>query len=715
MLIAPLVIPSRSPKPSSLPTATSTEKQSLLTCYAGLFARLPSLGQIMNSQFAHAQELYNHLFAPSTPVPDPAQPNPAFHQSTPPRDSTIPVSNPFSDLVVDLPSSLDDTHNMSRPTAPPLTLSTPSALQPAPIFNFTPLLQFLADTINPHITLLASQPTHSCLVVLVVGPSTHPMAGPSLHSHLVTSFTALPGDDLSVVYIPTDLIQGFPEHIDWHPLLVYTTVSLAYPDLPFLVVSPEYSAGATTSPASLRTLLSPTDSMVVFSCSESIIVPDVFLHLPPRVPLQNDEAMPDASSSAPPPATFRIRTAEEIQSLITATTTLHFSSHADRRADLTDPIQLDLHFPLFCTPYYGFVPEDMTDLHIELLHLARHLIRSTPPLLDVWDSNTLPTPASLLATLAALYPARITTAPGEGVFLRPYFDPDGDNPPQSCWLNRAPGPTPFVPAQFHHLESTLTAHSPNSPLPMFAAAIPLGPSACVNPGLLPPPRLTPPGDLALSSTVTGGWGAIQYYYHFRPDSGAIPLLSLTTTTHTLPAHFHEDLLDFEHWPPADELLAFNDTDLPEPVPILSISCPELQTIASPDHGITFCNGPARTSRAFSHGPTLANTDWHKPTSDISGCWQGDHCHTLGVGCIAEAFYLTANLWPNLSIDTVTPEQFTTPVTSAFVSHTSQARECLHSYRPTLSSTQPSPSSSACSLVRNFCSRASALARTLPRF
>ena len=504
MLIAPLVIPSRSPKASSLPTTTSAEKQSLLTCYAGLFARLPSLGQIMNSQFAHAQELYNHLFAPSyTPVNEPDNPNPAFHQSTPPRDSTTPTSNPFSDLVdsfVNLPSSLEDVHNMSRPTASPLTLFTPSTQQPATPFNFSPLLQFLADALNPHLTLLASQPTHSCFVTLVVGPSTHTMAGPALHSHLVSSVTAIPGDDVSVIYIPTDL---------------------AYPDLPFLVVTPDYSAGATTSPDSLRKLLSPTDSMVVFS-SESIIAPDVLLHLPPHVKLQRDEAMPDAS--APPtslPNDFRIRAADELQALILATTTLHFSSHAARRSDLTDPVQMDLHFPLFCTPYYGFVPDDMTDMHIELLQLARHLIRSTPPLLDVWDGTTLPSPSSLLATLAALYPDRITTVPGEGVFLRPYSDPDGENPPQSCWLNR---PTPFIPAHFHHLESTLTAHSSNSPLPMFSSAIPLGPSACVylNPGLLPPPRLSLPGDLAIRSAATGGWGAIQYYHHFRPDSGATP-------------------------------------------------------------------------------------------------------------------------------------------------------------------------------------------------
>ena len=534
MLIAPLVIPSRSPKPSSLPTTTSAEKQSLLTCYAGLFARLPSLGQILNSQFHHAQELYNHLFAPSVPVANPDNPNSAFHQSTPPRDSSTPISNPFSDLVdsfVDLPSSLEDIHNMSRPTAPPLTLANPSTQQPAPTYNFTPLLNFLADTLNPHIAHLASQPTHSCFVILVVGPSTHTMAGPALHSHLVSSVT-IPGDDVSVIYVPTDLIQGFSETTAWHPLLVYTTAALAYPDLPFLVVTPDYSAGATTSPDSLRKLLSPADSMVVFSSSQSIISPDVLLHLPPPVKLNMDESMPDATApSTTLPKDFRVRTADELQSLIFATTTLHLSSHASRREDLIDPVQRDLHFPLFCTPYYGFVPDDMTDFHIELFQLACHLVRATPPLLDVWDGNTLPSPSSLLATLAALFPERITTVPGEGVFLRPYSDPDGENPPQSCWLNYAPGPTPFAPAHFHHLESTLTAHSSNSPLPMFSSAIPLGPSACVYLNrLLPPPRLAPPGDLVIKNDATpdphcGGWGAIQYY-----DSGAIPLLTLQPPT-----------------------------------------------------------------------------------------------------------------------------------------------------------------------------------------
>ena len=241
---------------------------------------------------------------------------------------------------------------------------------------------------------------------------------------------------------------------------------------------------------------------------------------------------------------------------------------------------------------------------------------------------------------------------------------------------------------FHSTSSTSNPHSPLTPptphYPCFHRPF-LGPAACVylNPGLLPPPHLNPPGALAIIGDADphrGGWGAIQYYYHFRTDSGSIPLLDLKPDAHSLPPHFHEDLLTFEHWPPSETLLTLDDPVPPEPIPILSISCPESQTIASPDHGITFCNGPARTSRAFSHGPTLANADWHRKTSDISGYWQGDHCHTLGVGCLAEAFYLTAHLWPELSIETVTSDQFTLPVTSAFASHTSHAQECVHSWR-----------------------------------
>ena len=166
MTIAPLVIPSRSPKPSSLPTTTSAEQPTLLTCYAGLFARLPSLGQILNSQYAHAQELYNHLFAPSTPVADPDTPNPAFHHSAPPRDASIPITSPFSDLVdafVDIPSSLADVHNMSRPTAPQTPYPTrqpnnqPLSLTSPRFCNFWPQPLILTSHILfPNLPILAS-------------------------------------------------------------------------------------------------------------------------------------------------------------------------------------------------------------------------------------------------------------------------------------------------------------------------------------------------------------------------------------------------------------------------------------------------------------------------------------------------------------------------------------------------------------------------------
>ena len=195
----------------------------------------------------------------------------------------------------------------------------------------------------------------------------------------------------------------------------------------------------------------------------------------------------------------------------------------------------------------------------------------------------------------------------------------------------------------------------------------------------------PPGDLVITSDATpdphcGGWGAIQYYYHFRPDSGAIPLLELQTATHPLPPHFKEDLLAFEHWPAVDTLLTFEDPDPTEPCRSCQFPARNHKPSAFFDDGITFCSGPARTTRAYSHGPSLAQADWHRIISDTSGYWKGDHCHTLGVGCIAEAFHLTTHLWPELSIDTVTLDQFTLPVTSAFATHTSQAQACLHSWR-----------------------------------
>ena len=50
--------------------------------------------------------------------------------------------------------------------------------------------------------------------------------------------------------------------------------------------------------------------MVVFSSSASIIAPDIFLHLPPHVKLQEDVPMPDATApQAHLPHNFRIRTA----------------------------------------------------------------------------------------------------------------------------------------------------------------------------------------------------------------------------------------------------------------------------------------------------------------------------------------------------------------------------------------------------------------------
>ena len=85
---------------------------------------------------------------------------------------------------------------------------------------------------------------------------------------------------------------------------------------------------------------------------------------------------------------------------------------------------------------------------------------------------------------------------------------------------------------------------------MFLRPLPLGPSACVhlNPGLLPPPFVhSPHSPLTICSEPAGGWGAIQYYFHFRPGIEKVALDHLQPELHQLPMDFSTSLLGYENW------------------------------------------------------------------------------------------------------------------------------------------------------------------------
>ena len=90
-LLGPSLIPSRI---GYSPPLSVNRPASITNCYAGLFARLPSLSQIYGAPHHSAQALYNFIFAPSQPLE--VQPRILRHRMYPwdlPRQSTSRLLN----------------------------------------------------------------------------------------------------------------------------------------------------------------------------------------------------------------------------------------------------------------------------------------------------------------------------------------------------------------------------------------------------------------------------------------------------------------------------------------------------------------------------------------------------------------------------------------------------------------------------------------------
>ena len=519
----------------------------------------------------------------------------------------LPPATPFTSLLdqfIDIPATLSDPRKLSTPRLQPTPRTDISSVPLDAAIGIRSLLTYLHQHLHDHFSRLQdTHTTHCCFVTFIVGPSTHPSASAVLRSHLVSAFTAPPNEDHSTLYVPTDIIHGLPPSAEWHPLLVYLTAALLFPHLSFLVITPDYQAGASSSVDSLANLLRP---------SGSLVNPDVLLHLPPYATFQTpDVPMEDASASAASPA---VPTPSQPG--------LHTSrlTHL-RRPSKSSPQQPRNTSPL--SPYLGIVLTGLLDFHVQLFQLASHSLRSIHP--------SLPsiTPSALLVPLSTLYPHMLTISPGERVFIRPYSDPDVDRPPQNLWLNYVATPAPSTPLCFGTIEDSLLVQTQDHPHPMFQDAIPLGSSACVylNPGLLPPPYVKPSRVLALLSEHSGGPGALQYHFHFHASDQKVPLQDISLSTHSLPSFFHDDFLNFEDWPDASTLFPQDISSSPGKGDILTVSCPEFETMPSTAHGLTWCNGLARSPDACTSGPSLSILDWHNHTSDTTGYWECYPCHT----------------------------------------------------------------------------------------
>ena len=87
-------------------------------CYAGLFARLPSLSQIYEAPHHSAQALYNFIFAPEQPLDVPQHPEP-----TPPT-TTPDLAAPDASM-----GPVDSAHEPLAPSSEPTPFGVPGDIR----------------------------------------------------------------------------------------------------------------------------------------------------------------------------------------------------------------------------------------------------------------------------------------------------------------------------------------------------------------------------------------------------------------------------------------------------------------------------------------------------------------------------------------------------------------------------------------------------------
>ena len=157
---------------------------------------------------------------------------------------------------------------------------------------------------------------------------------------------------------------------------------------------------------------------------------------------------------------FRHNSPDHVKQLISSSVSEHAAgSPACRQAIVPHSVEADLHFPLFCTPYYGFVPSTEVDLLVEILQLSSFLCTCCfssegEGLSQLGDS--LPTASALLSMLSAIPNERsggsIAVFPGTGMFIcDPAPAPQQGEPAVACWLYTPARLPPPPPKAFAHL------------------------------------------------------------------------------------------------------------------------------------------------------------------------------------------------------------------------------------------------------------------------
>ena len=152
-----------------------------------------------------------------------------------------------------------------------------------------------------------------------------------------------------------------------------------------------------------------------FSSNSSLVRPDVFLRLPPAANFtgQPVEGRPDFVSHTP---------AAAMTAILDARKATYQHCPSSRESVETGSLTADLHFALYCTPYYGYVPENETDFIAMTFALADFLVytcfttNSEP---NAALSNLSVRPGDLLTILSTIHPSFLSVSPGDGLFILP--------------------------------------------------------------------------------------------------------------------------------------------------------------------------------------------------------------------------------------------------------------------------------------------------------
>ena len=367
---------------------------------------------------------------------------------------------------------------------------------------------------------------------------------------IVGCATTDPATHHLVLYVPTGAGQPYTGPSEWAPVMVHIAASLLWPDLPFLVTSPDYILGAQASLSELRRCLGYPSAFSLFTTSHSLAGSDVLLHFPP--PSTFSLIPPDTpptpfADPTPPPHDFGYTSPEDALQLIATLTISQMAEQHNKFGQVaSNAIDADLYYPLFCTPYYGYQPTSHTDFLVMVYQLSAFIVHCcytkegalNPAIVSNEAINC--TPADLMSVLSTTYKQWTSLHPGEGVLMCSLTEERAAlRPFPISWLYHVDMAAPSPPF-FGRLADVFSAGTEQYRSPIFDDPINLGPAASLhlNPALLDPPHLDQSNVLQIHTSLESlCWGAIQYHYSFYEGGPQHSLLSLTPDTHPPPFFF----------------------------------------------------------------------------------------------------------------------------------------------------------------------------------